>query len=711
MSQGSTRIQRSLERLVPSFSVCLIWLLIVCWILPRIAPSHRLTLGAMSLAASVATAFVLIRAERKRWLLPTMEMARRIRDLTNQRASAVLEPSTPDFVSVVRAVEELRALFKERMRFRKLMGAPSKAWEGQNPLSLSPNGFSEFESAFSPETGEFNLAHSGNFSTIEMVNRLAPRDFIWIESSIAEQEFLGWSLVELRGKSFLDIVTDGDRAVALESLRLAIERGESLGRVVRVHTASGALKDIELNVGARYGPDKTISHLRCHLTDVTEKVRAESELRLRTIELTEANEQLREINRELEELKDRYTDLYQNAPTMYFSLNSAGEMIECNQTLLTTLEFAREDLIGQPFLKLLPVACHELFRERFADLGHENSMECPSTWRKRGGDIIEVWINASVVPDTSEQARQVRCVARDVTARRKLESELERKNESLGRANTELSLKNRELDDFVYVVSHDLQEPLRTLIAFSDFLLKDYGERFDEEGREYVNYLIDASRRMRTMILAMLHLSRAGKVLGDFASVDMNELLAIVKADLGELIRARNAEIRVVGSLPIVWGDWNRLTQLLTNLIANGLKFNRSPAPRVEVGCVETNRESESRNTPDPDRTDDDDYVTLSIKDNGIGIDPEFHQTIFQLFRRLHTQEEYEGTGAGLAICGKIVQAHGGRIWVESTLNAGSTFFVRLRRRLSRPAGNDPTVIPDEPSVAVQDRADESRNL
>jgi light-regulated signal transduction histidine kinase (bacteriophytochrome) len=265
-----------------------------------------------------------------------------------------------------------------------------------------------------------------------------------------------------------------------------------------------------------------------------------------------------------------------------------------------------------------------------------------------------------------------------VTARHRLEAALKEKNEHLARTNEELSRKNREMDEFAYVVSHDLQEPLRTLIAFSDFLLKDYGDRLDANGQEYVRYLVEASRRMRALIHGLLHLSRAGKVTGDFEPVNLEEVVDVVKADLGELVRSRGAEIRTSGPLPTLWGDRARIGQLIANLVGNGLKYNQSEKPWVEVGTLTQEAGP---------------WATIYIRDNGIGIDPQFHAKIFQLFRRLHTREEYEGTGAGLAICKKIVQAHGGRLWVESTPNEGATFFVSLRRR-PHEASSPPVQVP-----------------
>jgi signal transduction histidine kinase len=156
----------------------------------------------------------------------------------------------------------------------------------------------------------------------------------------------------------------------------------------------------------------------------------------------------------------------------------------------------------------------------------------------------------------------------------------------------------------------------------------------------------------------------------EFAPVDLAELIEVVKSDLGELIRTRGATVRLLDSDMLVWGDRQRLEQLLGNLVSNGIKYNRSPVPSVEIGLVSLSNKS----------TEPSGWTTIFVRDNGIGIDPRHHQKIFQLFRRLHTQEEFEGTGVGLAICSKIVQAHGGQMRLESTPGEGSTFYVTLPR-------------------------------
>ena len=423
------------------------------------------------------------------------------------------------------------------------------------------------------------------------------------------------------------------------------------------------MKAVEMNVSVRYGSDMAIAHLRCHVADVTAKAKASRELRRRTRELIRSNELLRGANRELQELKDRYGDLYQNAPAMYFSLDDSGRFLECNDTLLRALGHDRGSLIGMPYATILPASRRDAFESDIAEFRRVGFAELESQWSKADGTPIDVWVTATQI--AAADGSTLRGVAQDVTARRVLEAELREKNGRLARANVELSRKNRELDEFTYVVSHDLKEPVRTLIAFSDFLMRDCGDALDDEGRDHVRHLVDASKRMRGLIEDLLSLSRAGKVTADFAPVELDEVIAPIKADFAELIRAKQGDVRVLGPLPTVWGDRVRLGQLIGNLVGNGLKYHRGPGPTVEVGAL-------------PEQSPG--WVTLYVKDDGIGIDPQFHGKVFQLFRRLHARDEYEGTGAGLAICQKIVQAHGGRIWVDSHLGAGSTFFLTLPR-------------------------------
>jgi PAS domain S-box-containing protein len=615
--------------------------------------------------------------EAARWQEPIKNLARNL-DAFNAQPDEPWElPAAPELTELTRSIKDLQGRYLS-LRQRLDLGKDDESsvvFDIDEPALIDAR--MTRSGSFEPPTIERSTLASAEVSTLEMIDRLDPRTLRWLTSTPAEQEFLGWTIDELKKKSFLEIVQDDDRRLAKQELRAVLERGEGHGLIYRITTAKGETKAVELNIGVRYGPDRKVLHLRCHLTDVTAKLRDESELKRRTQELTQANDDLRRINRELEQLKDRYSDLYENAPAMYFTVDRRGKFLECNNTLIETLGYSKRYLIGRTVLGLLPASRTPSDSDRLLLPDQAASIEFETEWARSDGSTIAVWVTGTATFGSEGKIRQVRCVARDVTARRILEAELQVKNERLALANAELSTRNKELDEFTYVVSHDLQEPLRTLIAFSDFLMRDQGDKLDDAGKDYVRYLVDASRRLRSLIQDLLALSRAGKVTADFVTVNLDEIIEVVKADLSELIRSKNAEIQAEFPLPEAWGDRDRIGQLLANLVANGLKYNQSTNPKVEIAS----------------KLDDDGrFLTLSIKDNGIGIDPKFHARIFQLFRRLHTREEYEGTGAGLAICQKIVQAHGGRIWVESEPGLGSTFQVRLPRAVAGPSPSQPEI-------------------
>ena len=500
----------------------------------------------------------------------------------------------------------------------------------------------------------------------DMIGRLEPRGLKWIDSSRAEQMFLGWPLETLREMSFLEIVHPDHRELAREQLLAAVAKGEAHGLVYRIKTARSEAKAVEINVGIRYTRDGTVDHLRCHVTDVTERLRASRELRRRTREVLAANGQLVVANIQLRELKDLYSDLYQHAPAMYFSLDESGAFRDCNNTLLATLGYDRSELVGRPYVSILPAWRRPAFASNFAHFLSTGRIEVESQWITAEGRSIDVQITGTAVFGPSGEIVRSRSVALDVTASKALESQLQENNARLARAVEDLARKNKELDDFTYSVSHDLQAPLRTLISFSGLLLEGQGDRLDDEGREQLSYLIDASKRMRSQVTDLLALSKAGKTAGPCAPCNLADVMAVVRADLASTIAAKNGILTVREPLPVAWGDEDRIARLLCNLVGNALKYHRpGESPVVEVSAS----------------SDEAGSVSITVADRGIGIDPQYHERIFGLFRRLHARDQFEGTGAGLAICRKIAEAHGGTIAVESAVGQGATFRVRLPGR------------------------------
>jgi hypothetical protein len=234
--------------------------------------------------------------------------------------------------------------------------------------------------------------------------------------------------------------------------------------------------------------------------------------------------------------------------------------------------------------------------------------------------------------------------------------------DELRRTLEELELRTEEMEAFINSVSHDLKEPLRTIEAFSQFLTEDYTDVLDGQGRDYLGRLAAASARLKHMIEELLILSRLGRRPHELVKVDMAGTIGEIVAANEFTIDERHAVVTIQEGLPPVLADLSRVEQVFGNLIGNALKFNRSDTPTVEIGCDEM----------------DAGFGTFYVRDNGIGIDPAYHERIFGIFQRLHVQEEFEGTGAGLAIVQRAVEALGGTVSLKSALGSGSTFYLRL---------------------------------
>ena len=233
----------------------------------------------------------------------------------------------------------------------------------------------------------------------------------------------------------------------------------------------------------------------------------------------------------------------------------------------------------------------------------------------------------------------------------------------------ELQRSNQELEQFAYVASHDLQAPLRTIVSYSQILEKRYHGRLDADADRFLGTIIGAGTRMRRLIQDLLAYSRVGRAQAPLSPVDAAAVARAAAAVLQEQADAAGGAV-VIGELPVVLGDSGQLQELFENLIGNALKFRGVEPPRVEVSAQ---REGS--------------WWRLSVRDNGIGFEPGYREKIFEMFQRLHSQERFPGTGIGLAICKKIVERHGGRIWAQSEPGKGSVFYFTLR---AAPPGSRP---------------------
>jgi len=283
-------------------------------------------------------------------------------------------------------------------------------------------------------------------------------------------------------------------------------------------------------------------------------------------------------------------------------------------------------------------------------LGEIKAVEC----RKEGAADYVLKDNLTRLPDSVRQALR----------EKKLREENKRVQEELGRS-------NRELEQFAYVASHDLQEPLRMIASYTQLLAERYRGQLDDNADRYIRYAVDGAVRMQALIDDLLTFSRIGNHGISLQNADCNEAVETACKNLEAAIRETGAEVQY-DRLPVVVADGRLLVQLFQNLIGNSIKFRAKEPPRIRISAEKHNRE-----------------WAFAIRDNGIGIASQHLQSIFGIFKRLHTHEEYPGSGIGLSICKKIVEQHGGRIWVESAPEQGATFKFVLPTLLARKQGRN----------------------
>jgi PAS domain S-box-containing protein len=272
---------------------------------------------------------------------------------------------------------------------------------------------------------------------------------------------------------------------------------------------------------------------------------------------------------------------------------------------------------------------------------------------------LDIWVEETLFPSDSG----VSVYIKDITLRKKQESEMSDLTQALSGKAREMEEQNAELQQFVYAVSHDLKEPLRMVNNFLKLLEAKYNSQLDDTARQYIHFATDGSARMRILIDDLLEYSRASRLQPDRSMVDMQDLFAEIIKDNDHLVKEKGAEISF-GSLPVISADRTRMRQLLQNLLSNAIKYQPADQqPVINLEALQLNEQWQ-----------------FCMTDNGIGIAPEYFEKIFMIFQRLHNKSEFAGTGIGLALCKKIVEQHGGRIWVESEKDKGSQFYFTINK-------------------------------
>ncbi|MEW6333824.1 MAG: ATP-binding protein [Thermodesulfobacteriota bacterium] len=366
----------------------------------------------------------------------------------------------------------------------------------------------------------------------------------------------------------------------------------------------------------------------------------------RTAELTRSEALLRESEQKFRSLIEDAPDaIYVHADYRYVYLNPAAVKLFGAASA--------DQLIGSAILERYDPGLHEQIRERMRLLYEERrkSLASERFYHRLDGTTVPVEIRA--VPIRYDGRNAALTFVRDITERRRAEQELKR-------AVTDLERSNRDLEQFAYVASHDLQEPLRMVSSYTELLARHYEGRLDEKARKFIDYARDGAVRMQALINDLLMYSRIGTRGRPPEAVDTHALLGEAHRNLAAQIEENRAIITNDG-LPTVRADASQLVQVFQNLISNAIKYQGEGAPHIHVAAREDGQE-----------------WVFSVRDNGIGIEKQYAERVFVIFQRLHTRQEYPGTGIGLALCKRIVERHGGRIWFASEPGSGTTFFFTI---------------------------------
>lgn len=375
-------------------------------------------------------------------------------------------------------------------------------------------------------------------------------------------------------------------------------------------------------------------------------------LNARELHLT--NRRLLSEIQERESLARQLRNFFELSVDLFCIANTDGFLVRINSSWTRILGHTEEALLRQPFLNLVHEDDREATLAKLTELTEgDNAINFVNRYRHADGSYR--WL--SWMSSAATKEGEIFAVAHDITDQRKTMNRLRNYADELRNANEALEQKNRELDEFTYVASHDLQEPLRKLISFSQLLEKDVAGKLSPNASRDLEFIVDASRRMQGLVQDLLLLSRVGRSEIEFGNVDMQEAAKEACRNLSTAIEESGAVVDT-GELPEVLGDRRMMIQLLQNLIGNAIKFSRTgETPRVEI-----------RARPQGGMWE------FSVSDNGIGIEPRHVDQIFTPFKRLHGRGAYAGSGIGLSIVKRIAERHGGRVDVESRPGEGSTF-------------------------------------
>jgi len=349
----------------------------------------------------------------------------------------------------------------------------------------------------------------------------------------------------------------------------------------------------------------------------------------------------------------RYRCLFDAAGEGIIVHDLEGLILEANAAIIKRLGGSRDDLVGMNVMEICGSEASASWSEHMVRVRRQGHAVFEMTHRCLDGTAMPVVVSSHLIEDVSGEV--VLSISRDFTEHRRAEK-------ALLDAVEELQRSNWDLEQFARVVSHDLQEPLRMVESYTQLLAQRYENQLDDKAQKYIHYAVDGAARMQRLINDLLTYSRVATQGQVPEAVDSGSVLDEALRNLSAVIDESGATV-TNGQLPQVRADATQLLQVFQNMIANAIKFRGKDSPEVYVVA----------------REEDGEWL-FSVKDNGIGIDAQYADRVFTIFQRLHTRDEYPGTGVGLAVCKRIVERHGGRIWFESEIGKGTTFFFTLPR-------------------------------
>ena len=475
---------------------------------------------------------------------------------------------------------------------------------------------------------------------------IATKTTRWSEYLFAMCEVLG-NETEIDYNVYVNLVASDYKATFEQYIYNALEKREPFDYITPLILSNKQTKWVR-NVGnVMVDENNAVIKLICIVQDITQ-----------TIETQNA----------LKQSEATFRSVFENAPMGIVLGDTKGKYLKkANKVFTDILGYLPNELDNKSIEDVIHPedreTLHQLYNQTLAT--NEKTFALEKRYIRKDGSIL--WANTavSVVKDDEGHEYYDIVMIHDITKRKTMELTIQTKNEELDEKNQQLQKyidSNLQLESFAYIASHDLREPLRTINGFSKILLQKYNHILDSTGTEYLTYIGNAAQGMNQLIIDLLEYSRINFNENEVVEVDIeNEIDKILKLN-SNYVSEINAQIAYKNLPKSIKGNQTRIYQLFQNLILNAVKFRKpNTLPVVSIVCQ--------------DKTN---YWQFAVSDNGIGIANDFLEKIFLVFQRLHTKNEYEGSGIGLAICKKIVQQHGGDIWAESELGAGTTFYFTL---------------------------------